>query len=178
MLGLKRGTAELIPHQPIQDENAETTIVLLKNILVEFAVDIQHIGSTSISGIHAKPIIDIAVGVNSLENTPLYIKKLEQHGIIFRGQDIPEQLLFVMGDFENNIRTHHIHLVKWNTAAWNNYINFRDYLNTFPEKAKIYDKCKQKLAAQFSANRSRYTEGKRELIDILLQEAQNWKTST
>ncbi|MGO0916463.1 GrpB family protein, partial [Clostridioides difficile] len=42
-----------------------------------------------------------------------------------------KQLLFAMGDFEKNTRTHHIHVVEWNSVAWNNYINFRDYLNTF-----------------------------------------------
>ncbi len=61
----------------------------------------------------------------------------------FRGQDVPKQLLFAMGDFEKNTRTHHIHVVEWNSVAWNNYINFRDYLNTFTDKAKLYDSHKQ-----------------------------------
>ncbi|HBG5346379.1 TPA: GrpB family protein [Clostridioides difficile] len=178
MIGLKCGMVKLLAHQITWDKSAKDVIALLKNTFDKTAVDIQHIGSTSISSISAKPIIDIVVGVASLEEAKLYIEKLEQRGIIFRGQDVPEQLLFVMGDFEKNTRTHHIHVVKWNSVAWNNYINFRDYLNTFPDKAKLYDSHKQKLALQFEDNRKSYTQKKQELINILLEEARLWRMNT
>lgn len=54
---------------------------------------------------------------------------MEEHGFVFRGEDVARQILFVMGDFEKDTRTHHIHAVKWNGTEWKNYINFRDYLN-------------------------------------------------
>ena len=66
-------------------------------------------------------------------------------------------------------------MVKWNGTEWNNYINFRDYLNVFPEKAKIYDELKQELAIQFPKERRQYTEGKQQLIDKFLQEAMRWR---
>ncbi|MCI8485332.1 MAG: GrpB family protein [Lachnospiraceae bacterium] len=84
-------------------------------------------------------------------------------------------VLFVKGDFEKDFRTHHIHVVKWNNNEWNNYINFRDYLNAFPEKAMIYDDFKRKLAIQFSEERRQYTEGKKQLIDEFLEEARLWR---
>ena len=68
MVGLKRGTVELIPHQKEWSENAENVIRLLKQLLGDTAIDIQHIGSTAISSIHAKPIIDIAIAVNNLND--------------------------------------------------------------------------------------------------------------
>ncbi|HAU5297402.1 TPA: GrpB family protein, partial [Clostridioides difficile] len=98
MIGLKCGMVKLLKHQIIWDKSAKDVIILLKSILDKTAIDIQHIGSSSIPSVSAKPIIDIVVGVASLEEAKLYIKKLEQRKIIFRGQDIPEQLLFVMGD--------------------------------------------------------------------------------
>ena len=64
MLGLKRGTVALAPHEDGWDRMAAETIRLLKELLGSTAVDIQHIGSTAIAGICAKPIIDIAVGVH------------------------------------------------------------------------------------------------------------------
>lgn len=73
------------------------------------------------------------------------------------------------------MRTHHIHIVKWNGAEWNNYINFRDYLNAVPEKAMMYDDFKKKLAIQFSNDRKNYTTGKQEIINQLLSEASVWK---
>ena len=66
-LGLKRGTVQLEPHDKQWDEAAIQTIKKLKSILGDDAVDIQHIGSTAIPAIKAKPIIDIAVGVTDFE---------------------------------------------------------------------------------------------------------------
>lgn len=67
-LGLKRGTVQLEPHDKQWDEIAIQTIKTLKSILGDDAIDIQHIGSTAIPAIKAKPIIDIAVGVTDFEN--------------------------------------------------------------------------------------------------------------
>lgn len=173
MIGLKRGTVELEPHQKEWDKNAENTVRLLKQLLGDIALDIQHIGSTAICSIHAKPIIDIAVAVRDLNDILAYVEVLKQHNIIFRGEIVAGELLFIMGD--NYMRTHHIHIVKWNGTQWNNYINFRDYLNAYPEKAMMYDACKQKLAMQFSNDRKSYTAGKEEIIQHLLAEARIWK---
>jgi len=177
MIGLKRGTVELISHQPQWEVEAEKTIELLKSLLPDVAVDVQHVGSTAIQNISAKPIIDIAVGVHALDGIKLYIELLEKNGIIFRKEDVKEQLLFVIGDFEKEIRTHHIHVVEWNSIAWNNYINFRDYLNTFPEYAKEYDALKRKLALEFADKRGNYTAGKQGFIDRILKQAYLWKIS-
>lgn len=176
MLGLKRGTVELFPHQMIWEDTAENTIVLLKALLKDVAVDVQHVGSTAIRNICAKPIIDIAVGVNDLDSIKPYIGVLEENGIIFRKEDVKEQLLFVIGDFEREFRTHHIHVVEWNSVAWNNYINFRDYLNEYPEYAKEYDELKKNLHRIFAHHRGNYTAGKQELIDKLLKQAYLWRT--
>ena len=175
MLGLKRGTVELFPHQIIWEDTAEKTIALLKDLLEDVAVDVQHVGSTAIKNICAKPIIDIAVGVNDLDNIKPYINLLADNGIMFRKEDVKEQLLFVMGDFEQEFRTHHIHVVEWNSQAWNNYINFRDYLNAFPECAKEYDTLKKKLMLEFANDRGNYTAGKQELIGKLLDKANLWR---
>ena len=175
MLGLKRGTVALFPHQAAWEETAKDTIALLWTVLDGVAVDIQHVGSTAIRHIHAKPIIDLAVGVRSLDDIFPMISRLEEIGVIYRNADQPGQLLFVMGDFENEIRTHHIHVVEIENPAWNNYINFRDYLNGYPEKAKLYDDLKQSLFHQHADNRGIYTAGKQELIAQLLKEASQCK---
>ena len=177
MIGLKRGTVELLPHQPLWEDLAAKTIMLLKSLLNDVAIDIQHVGSTSIQNVCAKPIIDIAVGVKTLDSITPYIELLGKNGILFRKEDVKEQLLFVIGDFENEIRTHHIHVVEWNSVAWKNYINFRDYLNAFPEYAKEYDDLKKSLAEEFANDREKYTTGKHELIDKILKQACLWKSS-
>ena len=70
---------------------------ILKSILGDDAVDIQHIGSTAIPAIKAKPIIDIAVGVTDFEKIMSYNEQLQKEGIFYRGSDVENQILYVMG---------------------------------------------------------------------------------
>ena len=79
-LGLKRGTVQLEPHDKQWDEIAIQTIKTLKSILGDDAIDIQHIGSTAIPVIKAKPIIDIVVGVTDFERIMLH-KRISGHTI-------------------------------------------------------------------------------------------------
>lgn len=176
-IGLKTGVVKLLPHQTEWETNAEETIMLMKTILGDTCIDIQHVGSTSIKHICAKPIIDIAVAVNELADILPYNDVLSKNGIFYRKEETTGQLLYLMGDLENEIKTHHIHVVKYNSVNWRNYLNFRDYLNDFPEKAKLYNDLKQELAEKYTSERKLYTAGKSELIKILLKEAEEWNSN-
>ena len=178
MTGLKKGAVVLVSHhhQKEWEEKAEDTINLLKQILGDTACDIQHIGSTSIAAIHAKPIIDIAVAVCDVKDVMPYVEELKRHHILLHTEAVAGQVFCVIED--GDIRTHHIHIVKRDGADWNNYINFRDYLNANPEKAMMYDELKQDLAKRFFDDRKNYTAGKAEMIDRLLAEADAWKVKT
>lgn len=111
---------QLEPHDKHWEEVAVQTIEKLRIILGEDAIDIQHIGSTAIPAIKAKPIIDIVVGVDDFKRVILHNEQLQQEGIFYRGSDVGGQLLYVMGDMEKDTRTHHIHVVKWNGTEWRN----------------------------------------------------------
>ena len=172
-LGLRRGTVAVEPHNSEWEVTAQQTIAKLRKILGDTAVDIQHIGSTSVRNICAKPIIDIAVGVRDFSDILEKNEILEKNGFIFRGQDVHDQYLYVCGDEDS--RTHHIHTVIYNSEAWNNYINMRDYLNCHNEEAQAYSKLKEKLARQYPDDRNRYTELKSGLIAEILKKANNWR---
>ena len=167
-LGLKRGIVQLEPHDKQWDEAAIQTIKILKSILGDDAIDIQHIGSTAISAIKAKPVIDIVVGVTDFERIMLHNEQLQKEGIFYRGSDVEYQILYVMGDMEKDIRTHHIHVVKWNGIEWKNYIHFRDYLNANENIALQYERVKEELESKYADDRVAYTNGKQEMIDIIL----------
>ena len=167
-LGLKRGTVHLESHDKQWEEVAVQTIRKLKAILGEDAIDIQHIGSTAIPAIKAKPIIDIAVGVDDFNRVLLNNEQLQQEGIVYRGSDVEYQLLYVMGDMKNDTRTHHIHVVKWNGTEWKNYIYFRDYLNSTENAALQYQQLKEELERKYADDRIAYTSGKQDMIDIIL----------
>ena len=109
-LGLERGKTELFPHEKEWESVAEKTIGILWEIIPE-ARNIQHVGSTAIKSIAAKPIVDIAVALDDVQSVSSHVDELAEYGIIYRGSDTPDQILFIIG--EGNIRTHHIHIVKW-----------------------------------------------------------------
>lgn len=172
-LGLRRGTVELLPHQAEWETEAARTIEKLKSVLGGTAVDIQHVGSTAIRTIDAKPIIDIAVAVNKIDDVLPFVDVLQAEGIVFRKQDVEGQLLFVMGDFENEIRTHHIHVVEASGKAWRDYIFFRDRLNACPDLAAEYNALKHDLARYFPNDRESYTRGKAEFIANIILQTEN-----
>ena len=168
-LGLKRGTVHLEPHDKQWDEIAAQTIKTLKSILGDDAIDIQHIGSTAIPAIKAKPIIDIVVGTTDFGRIMSHNEQLENEGIFYRGSDVEHQVLYVIGDMAKDIRTHHIHVVKWNGTEWKNYIHFRDYLNANENMALQYQKLKEELESKYADDRVAYTNGKQDMIDIILE---------
>lgn len=167
-LGLKRGIVQLEPHDKQWDEAAIQTIKILNSILGDAAIDIQHIGSTAIPAIKAKPIIDIVVGVTDFEKIMSYNEQLQKDGIFYCGSDVEDQILYVMGDMKKDIRTYHIHVVKWNGTEWRNYIHFRDCLNANANMALQYQRVKEELESKYADNRGLYTKGKKDIIDIIL----------
>ena len=150
-IGLRRGAVALVPHETAWEEEAARTIGRLRAILGDAAADIQHVGSTSVKTIAAKPIVDIAVAVSDLDAALLKRGAMESAGFYFRPCDIPEQLLFARGSYYDGTgeeQTHFIHVVKAGGAQWRDYLNFRDYLNAKPAAAKAYETLKLRLAAE------------------------------
>ena len=172
-LGLRRGTVALEPHNTEWERTAMQTIAKLRELLPDVIIDAQHIGSTAIKGISAKPIIDIVIGVADFDDILSHNDILGKNGFIFREQDIPSQYLYVCGD--NEVRTHHIHAVICGSAEWNNYINMRDYLNCHKADASAYSELKQKIAQQYPNNRIKYTDMKSSFINDILIKAQKWR---
>lgn len=177
MIGLKRGTVQLCEHEKEWEIEAQNTISRLKKILGNVAKDIQHVGSTSILSIKAKPIIDIAVAVDDFNDILAFEKELKDDGFYYRPQvDLGEQLLFASGSFyegTGDLQTHFIHVVRTNSMDWINYINFRDFLNSTPSVAKEYENLKVSLALQapIDSGREKYLKGKHDFIVYTLRKA-------
>jgi len=172
---MKRGTVYLEDHCTEWETAALHTIDTIKNVLGEISADVEHVGSTSIKIIPAKPIIDIAVGVFDIDAVLLKKDALADKNIIFRFEESNDKLLFVMGDLEKDTRTHHIHVVKYGSADWENYLYFRDYLNTNKAAADKYAALKIALAEKYLNDRIAYTNGKSTLINLLLDDARIWR---
>lgn len=176
-IGLKRGTVRLAEHVPEWDIMAEDTVRTIKKMLPGIAVDVQHVGSTAIPSIKAKPILDIAVGIRDPQEVLDKTAELAACQFILRKVEWPRELLFSAGDIGNDFITHHIHIVEYGTAEWNNYLNLRDYLNTHAEAAREYEALKTGLCEEYKDDRSSYTQGKAGRIAELLEAAAEWRNS-
>ena len=179
MIGLKRGTVQLCEHEKEWEIEAQNTIARLKEILGDVIKDIQHVGSTSILTIKAKPIIDIALAVDDFDDILSYEKQLKDAGFYYRPNaqaSLRDQLLFACGNYYDgtgDLQTHFIHVVLTGSMDWINYINFRDYLNKTPSDAKEYEDLKVSLAQQvpIDSGREKYLKGKRDFIIYTLRKA-------
>ena len=134
-------------------------------------VGIEHVGSTAIPGLAAKPVIDIVVSVTSLADDEAKISALSALGYDCRGENgIPGRLFFRKGLVEFK-RTHHLHLVEVGHEQWVSMLAFRDYLRSHPGDAQRYESLKRALAEKFRDNRRAYTNGKAEFVHAVLAKA-------
>lgn len=162
-IGLKRLTVKLSPHDTKWEDAFEQEARKLRKLFPH----VEHIGSTAIKGIKAKPIIDILAGIPSMGKSKDYVKPLKKLGFDPRPFGGPNKhLLFVKGEESN--RTHYLHLVKHGGQIWRNDIFFRDYLNKNKKAAKIYEKLKIELAEKFPQERIKYTKAKAQFIKSIL----------
>lgn len=137
-------------------------------------VDIQHIGSTSIPGAMAKPIIDLYISVNSIyEAKKNYILHLVNLGYLYWDENpSPDKLFFVKGmPPYGEQRTHHIHMVLEGSVYWRDRIAFRDYLREYPQDLKSYNQLKLELSYQYRYDRENYTDAKNSFIKGILKKS-------
>ncbi len=129
------------------------------------AVDVQHIGSTAVPALAAKPVVDILVGVRRLPVRTPDISALCHLGYEYKGEHgVPNRLYFRRPGF-------HIHLVVIGTALWNDHLGFRDALRGSRELALEYSLLKRRLAQEVGDDPARYQDGKTSFIRRVTERA-------
>jgi len=170
LIGLERGVVKLVPYTVEWRQLFEQEKSLLRVAVVQYVLDVQHVGSTSIPGMIAKPIIDIGVAVTNFEEARVCIPPVEQLGYEYRGEfGIPRRHYFVKG----NPRTHHIHMNEMDSRDWENQVLFRDYLIQHPALVEEYAALKMKLAQRYPTDREAYLDGKAFFIKQVLEMARS-----
>ena len=172
----------IVPYDPLWPEQfaAEATLVWAA-VGEGLVVAVEHFGSTAISGMAAKPVIDLLVVVRSLDEArATAVPSLESIGYSYwRDDPAPDRLFFVKGLPPNGPRTHHVHIVepgfshdpRLREFSFSDRLLFRDYLRAHPEEARQYEDLKRDLAARFPEDREAYTEGKTEYVYAIMQKA-------
>lgn len=174
---LKKDHVDIVPYNSEWPNVASAEISKLREVLpLNKIIDIQHVGSTAIPGTSAKPIIDIQVAVNSLEEIKgVAIPELQKLGYEYWYENPdPKRMFFVKGmpPFGNG-RTHHVHIFEYDSDHWRNKIIFRDYLRHHPGTVKEYEQLKNKLAVDYTYDREKYTDEKLEFINKILKLARS-----
>ena len=158
----------LTPHQECWGKWYIEEEKLLKKVFPQ-ATRISHIGSTAISSIWAKPIIDILVEIPKWENFSIYKDLITKSGYVCMAES-EKGLSFNKGYTEKGFaeRVFHLHL---RYQGNNNELYFRDYLNNFPDLAKEYEKLKLSLWREYKYNRDGYTNAKGEFVKKYTEQA-------
>ena len=171
MLGLHKDKVSLVSHSSNWHTEFEQEKEKLQTILGNIALAIEHIGSTSIPGLSAKPILDIAVAVENIEALKSVIPILtEAEYDILDSIETKGEVLARKGTPDN--RTHYIHVEIFGDTYWNDHIMFRDFLLKHKEYIEEYERLKKDLAKQYSDDRKKYTAAKNEFIQNVLKLAQ------
>ena len=173
---MSQKTISLSSHDPLWRKAFNFTSSELKKI-VSIEIDVHHIGSTSIGGIKAKPILDIMCVVPSLEEFDLQKSSLESRGFIWKGEyGILGRRYCVFHDEQNDKELIHLHVYETTNEEIEKHLLFRDYLRFSQSSATKYDKLKHSLVKECPSARENYTQGKASLIKDLLVEGYKWRT--
>jgi GrpB-like predicted nucleotidyltransferase (UPF0157 family) len=168
--------SEYDPNWPTSFEQERLRI---KNALGSFALVIEHMGSTAVPGLPSKPIIDLLVGVPSLEEAEKRcIEPIEALGYNYVPQYaswIPGELFFRKGP--PGPWTHHVHLMEPSQPRWEALLVFRDYLRAHPEAACAYANIKRALAASSKDDIEAYRTGKDVFVEGTTAKARAWRAN-
>lgn len=170
-LGLSRAEVRVAPHHPAWARLFADEAARLRTALGNAVIDVEHIGSTSVPGLAAKPILDLAASIPSLADAPALVPALRRLGYEHKPDpEIPERMYFVKGPPER--RTHHLSLAEPGSRFWRTHLGFRDRLRADPELAAAYARLKHELAARHPGDRLAYTSGKESFIRSVLRRAE------
>ena len=133
---------------------------------------VEHVGSTAVPGLDAKPVIDLLVGVRDVRNAGHCIRPLEEIGYSYWAENPnPDRMLFVKFAADRTSRIHNLHVVEVEGDLWNDRLLFRDHLRAHPEAADEYVRLKHVLAERFRDDREAYTRAKTDFVLATLERA-------
>lgn len=170
---IEQRKVELVPHQTIWSELANQEADVIRSALPGLISAIYHIGSTAIPGIKAKPILDLVVVVQDIQQLEENQETFQELGYTAKGErGIPGRRFYSKDT--DGIRSHHLHAFQKGHSEVKRHLIFRDYLRAHPEAAQEYEKLKEKLAKRFPHQSGSYTEAKTEFILSIVEIARCW----
>lgn len=136
---------------------------------------IEHVGSTAVPGLAAKPVVDIQVSVEDIEDESRYVHAIESTGVPLRSRDREHRYFRPPKDQPRVVQ---IHVCDIGSNWQRGHLLFRDFLRADPSSCRAYAALKRRLAAEYHNDRLAYTEAKSEFILGTLARAEGWATET
>ena len=173
------GTVEVVPHNARWAAQFAAEARQLQSVLASLKPTIEHIGSTSVQGLPAKPTIDVLVLVDDVQEVLRYRDALGALGYDYRPGSLTasDDQLFFRKVAATGKRTHHLHVVARRSSKGRDYVAFRDYLTSHAEEARAYSDVKLDLAERFANERMRYVEEKARYVDVLMERVRTWASA-
>ena len=161
-------TVRLVPYDTIWPLEFAAEAERINRACDGLPIRLEHIGSTSIPGLSAKPVIDILAGRPGNLPGARYVTAFKQLGYEHKGAyGIPGRNYFRKGV----PRTHHVHLFSWSSELWRDHLLFRDYLRAHPEIAREYETIKRELATMYLQDKEQYTDAKGPFVRSIVRRA-------
>ncbi len=165
----------LVPHSPQWAQLFAEEERRIRAALLDVVVDVQHMGSTSVPDICAKPIVDILLSARSIEELDTCDDAMRALGYEVMGEFGIRGRRYYRKDNADGNRTHHVHAFASHSPEIARHLNFCDFLRTHRQYALEYEAVKLRLATLYPHDREQYTEGKTECIQGIEAKAARWK---
>jgi GrpB-like predicted nucleotidyltransferase (UPF0157 family) len=155
---------------------AEQELRRIKETVGDVAVRLEHVGSTAVPGLAAKPVIDLQLSVDVMEPRERYVAPLERLGYLFApAPESPDYHFFAKPP--ERPRTHHLHVCKTGGEHEFRHVAVRDFLRSHPDEAACYAALKREVVARHPQDRLAYIDGKDEYVMALERRAVTWARS-
>jgi len=165
----------LVPYDPAWPTAFEEIRTRLALALGPSALRIDHVGSTAVPGLAAKPVIDIQISVSDVDDEAAYKEAIESRGLELRWIEPGHRYFRPPPDLP---RLYHVHVCSSGSEWERAHLLFRDYLRAHPDATRAYEALKWQLAATYATDRIGYTDAKAPFIDETLAKAGAWADAT
>ena len=160
-------SVRLVAYDPLWPEEFRAEADRITRACDDLEIRLEHVGSTAIPGLSAKPIIDIAAGVPPRIDRVPYIQALKELGYTHKGAyGIRGRDYFTRG----RPHSHHVHMLSWSSAVWRDTLRFRDHLRANAGAMLEYEILKRQLAITYADDRRRYQSEKGPFIQAVLRQ--------
>lgn len=159
-IGLRTGHVEVVDHDPLWADLFARLKPLVEESLAGLHPEVEHIGSSSVPDLAAKPILDVAVGLPGPIEAEAIVERLVSLGLSYSG-DLGNYggLLFIIESAPGVVAVH-LHVVDVGEFQWRWYLAFRDGLRASPELRRAYEALKRDLASIYESDREGYSQAK------------------